>query len=123
MSSDKKSDDYYPQNAENGEKERFVTTSANFSSRSAPAIQLPESISKISNSPGISVLAYCLSSISMTVVNKYVVSGSQWNLMFLYLAIQVSDFISLANGPNANTNRGVRIVCALQQSWPASSWD
>lgn len=25
----------------------------------------------------------------MTVVNKYIVSGSEWNLMFLYLAIQV----------------------------------
>jgi GDP-mannose transporter len=44
---------------------------------------------KIDNSPGASILAYCLSSISMTVVNKYVVSGSSWNLNFLYLAIQV----------------------------------
>jgi GDP-mannose transporter len=45
--------------------------------------------SKIDNSPGASVLGYCLSSISMTVVNKYVVSGSSWNMNFLYLAIQV----------------------------------
>ena len=45
--------------------------------------------SKIDNSPGASVLGYCLSSISMTVVNKYVVSGCSWNMNFLYLAIQV----------------------------------
>lgn len=45
--------------------------------------------SKIDNSRPASILAYCLSSISMTVVNKYVVSGSSWNLNFFYLAIQV----------------------------------
>lgn len=44
---------------------------------------------KLDHSPGASILAYCLSSISMTVVNKYVVSGSSWNLNFFYLAIQV----------------------------------
>jgi GDP-mannose transporter len=46
-------------------------------------------LSQIENNPGAAVLAYCFSSISMTVVNKYVVSGSSWNLNFLYLAIQV----------------------------------
>lgn len=46
-------------------------------------------LSRIENTPGAAVLAYCFSSISMTVVNKYVVSGSSWNLNFLYLAIQV----------------------------------
>ncbi|OAL75265.1 GDP-mannose transporter [Trichophyton violaceum] len=45
-------------------------------------------LSRLENSPGAAVLAYCFSSISMTVVNKYVVSGSSWNLNFLYLAIQ-----------------------------------
>ncbi|KAJ5538679.1 GDP-mannose transporter [Penicillium frequentans] len=44
--------------------------------------------SQLENNPGAAVLAYCFSSISMTVVNKYVVSGSSWNLNFLYLAIQ-----------------------------------
>lgn len=46
------------------------------------------SLAKVTNSGPISVLAYCLSSISMTVVNKYVVSGTSWNLTFLYLAAQ-----------------------------------
>ncbi|OHW97325.1 GDP-mannose transporter [Colletotrichum incanum] len=45
---------------------------------------------RLENSPGAAVLAYCFSSISMTVVNKYVVSGSSWNLNFLYLAIQAA---------------------------------
>lgn len=46
-------------------------------------------LDKLNHSPGASILAYCLSSISMTVVNKYVVSGSEWNLNFFYLAVQV----------------------------------
>lgn len=49
-------------------------------------------LSTIANNPTASILGYCLASISMTVVNKYVVSGSDWNLMFLYLAIQVGSF-------------------------------
>ncbi|GIC86430.1 GDP-mannose transporter into the lumen of the Golgi [Aspergillus udagawae] len=44
--------------------------------------------STIGNSASAAVLAYCLSSISMTLVNKYVVSGASWNLSFLYLAMQ-----------------------------------
>lgn len=43
---------------------------------------------QIENSTAVSIVAYCLSSISMTVVNKYVVSGSSWNLTFFYLAVQ-----------------------------------
>jgi GDP-mannose transporter len=46
-------------------------------------------LSNITNSPPISILAYCLASISMTVTNKYCVSGKNWNLNFFYLAIQV----------------------------------
>ncbi|KAH8821599.1 GDP-mannose transporter [Xylogone sp. PMI_703] len=47
-------------------------------------------MSQITNNPTISILAYCLSSISMTVTNKYCVSGSNWNLNFFYLAVQSS---------------------------------
>ncbi|KAF4126989.1 GDP-mannose transporter [Geosmithia morbida] len=45
-------------------------------------------VSGITNSAPISVVAYCLASISMTVVNKFVVSGDSWNLTFFYLAAQ-----------------------------------
>lgn len=49
----------------------------------------PAPLSNITNSPPLSILAYCLASISMTVTNKYCVSGANWNLNFFYLAIQV----------------------------------
>ncbi|KAG6025960.1 GDP-mannose transporter into the lumen of the Golgi [Claviceps citrina] len=57
-------------------------------SRSRGAKGSGHSLSKLDNNPPLSILAYCLSSISMTVVNKYVVSGTFWNLNFFYLAIQ-----------------------------------
>ncbi|KAG4034217.1 hypothetical protein MFRU_003g01900 [Monilinia fructicola] len=75
----------------------------NFSGRSSPSQRDPFlskpgaaakrggssfDLSNVTNSPGISILAYCLASISMTVTNKYCVSGSNWNLNFFYLAIQ-----------------------------------
>lgn len=53
------------------------------------------SIDKITNSPPLSIGAYCFSSISMTVVNKYVVSGNFWNLNFFYLTVQVCATLSL----------------------------
>lgn len=91
--SDKKNEDFVvqmPGGRDNfaGEKDPFIARNNPSPLRtSAPA--LPPAIGKVDNSPGISILAYCIASISMTVVNKYVVSGSDWNMNFLYLAIQV----------------------------------
>ncbi|KAF7518925.1 hypothetical protein G7054_g13269 [Neopestalotiopsis clavispora] len=48
----------------------------------------PSSLSQLGNNPTASILAYCLSSISMTLINKYVVSGTSWNLHFFFLAVQ-----------------------------------
>ena len=45
--------------------------------------------SSISNNPALPVLAYCGSSILMTVMNKYVLSGLDFNLNFLLLMVQV----------------------------------
>lgn len=56
--------------------------------------KMADIFSRLNASPGASILAYCISSISMTLVNKYVVSGQSWNLNFLYLAIQVSPLPS-----------------------------
>lgn len=94
--SDKKSDGFYAQGAareaddSQAEKERFIPgpSTQSFSGQASNNFGLGNSFSKLDNSPGISVMAYCLASISMTVVNKYVVSGAEWNLTFLYLAIQ-----------------------------------
>lgn len=75
-----------------GEKAPFLSHSRNVSSMSHHARREPgvaAYFDKIDHNPGASILAYCLASISMTVVNKYVVSGSSWNLNFFYLAIQV----------------------------------
>ncbi|EAS30900.3 GDP-mannose transporter [Coccidioides immitis RS] len=42
----------------------------------------------ISNSPVLPILSYCASSILMTVTNKYVLSGVQFNLNFFLLCVQ-----------------------------------
>lgn len=87
--SDKKNDDYGLRDAETGEGGKVETAYSRSPSPRSSAHSGGFSLAKIDNSPGASVLGYCLSSISMTVVNKYVVSGSSWNMNFLYLAIQV----------------------------------
>lgn len=91
--SDKKNEDFVvrmPDSA-NGfsvEKDPFLRkTSPQRLSRRENMLQ--QFYAKIDNSPLVSIMAYCLSSISMTVVNKYVVSGTFWNLNFFYLAVQV----------------------------------
>jgi GDP-mannose transporter len=47
-------------------------------------------------SPGaraaLPIISYCTASILMTVTNKYVVSGYDFNMNFLLLAIQVSFY-------------------------------
>ena len=44
----------------------------------------------VTNNPAISILCYCGSSILMTVTNKYVLSGTGFNLNFFLLCVQVS---------------------------------
>ncbi|KKY38634.1 putative gdp-mannose transporter [Diaporthe ampelina] len=90
MSSDKKSDDFVLRMPERGdsfreEKDSFLERRQ--SHRVSPP-GLQDKLAKVQNNPGVSILAYCLSSISMTVVNKYCVSGKNWNLNLFYLAIQ-----------------------------------
>ncbi|KAF2638116.1 GDP-mannose transporter [Massarina eburnea CBS 473.64] len=70
-----------------GERDTFLLQSAP-SPRARADSGMGSTLSQLENKPGAAILAYCFSSISMTVVNKYVVSGSSWNLNFLYLAIQ-----------------------------------
>ncbi|KAL2145971.1 hypothetical protein VTI28DRAFT_5628 [Corynascus sepedonium] len=69
-----------------GEKDPFLSRSSSRPRARDPGFSA--FLEKLNHSPGASILAYCLSSISMTVVNKYVVSGSEWNLNFFYLAVQ-----------------------------------
>ncbi|KAK4068776.1 uncharacterized protein Triagg1_7136 [Trichoderma aggressivum f. europaeum] len=92
--SDKKNDDYGVRDMENGDVGKVETAYSRSPSPRAKSGGFD--FSKIDNSPGASVLGYCLSSISMTVVNKFVVSGSSWNMNFLYLAIQVGLITNLS---------------------------
>ena len=94
--SDKKNEDFVVRMPDmdddaSGEKDAFMARNSTQSlpQRSRSSTNFSKSFSNLDNRPGISILAYCLASISMTVVNKYVVSGSDWNLNFFYLAIQV----------------------------------
>jgi GDP-mannose transporter len=88
----KKNDDHVIRMPESGfdggEKDGFIAKPSQRRSYTHGANGLAQSVSKLDNNPSLSVLAYCLSSISMTVVNKYVVSGTFWNLNFFYLGIQ-----------------------------------
>jgi len=99
---DKKNEDY-------GIKMPESVEMRNFNGRSSPAQRDPflskasssrastpsAPLSNITNSPPLSILAYCLASISMTITNKYCVSGANWNLNFFYLAIQVSAILPM----------------------------
>lgn len=55
--------------------------------RPAVAPVLPSS----SASPTMAILSYCGASILMTLTNKYVLSGLDFNMNFLLLCVQVSS--------------------------------
>ncbi|KAK7532681.1 golgi GDP-mannose transporter [Phyllosticta citricarpa] len=54
----------------------------------SPSSTMPPSSSSPSGNPILPVLAYCGSSILMTVTNKYVLSGTGFNLNFFLLCVQ-----------------------------------
>lgn len=81
MAEDKKSDDYTVDmnKVDQGNKEFEAAP---------PPTPSPRASSTVSNNPAFPVLAYCGSSIMMTVMNKYVLSGLDFNLNFLLLCVQ-----------------------------------
>ncbi|EAT83417.1 GDP-mannose transporter [Parastagonospora nodorum] len=78
MSDDKKSDDYR------------VDMPSSRTSRAPSPIMRPalKSAPSLTENPMAAVLAYCASSILMTVTNKYVLSGVDFNLNFFLLCVQ-----------------------------------
>ena len=88
MADEKKRDD-----VELGEKQpngHFEAASRPPSSTmQGPPIPIPS----VANNPLVSILTYCGSSILMTVANKYVVSGRNFNLNFFLLFVQVRTTI------------------------------
>lgn len=59
-----------------------------FDAAPKPQTMAPSAPTALSNNPPMSILAYCGSSILMTVTNKYVLNSS-FNLNFFLLAVQV----------------------------------
>ncbi len=83
MSDEKKRDQY---DIELGEKNGKVFDA------STPQPQprfTPAPSSALSNNPIIPILSYCASSMLTTVTNKYVLSGTDYNLNFFLLCVQV----------------------------------
>jgi len=78
---DKKRDDYFINMAPAGGR-----SSPRLAKQAGSSLYVP---SLITNNPAISILAYCAASISMTVINKFCVSGRDFNLNFFFLAVQV----------------------------------
>ncbi|CDM28112.1 hypothetical protein DTO013E5_3962 [Penicillium roqueforti] len=80
MAEGKKSDDYTVDMNKIDQGKEFEAA--------PPPTPSPRANPAITNNPAFPVLAYCGSSIMMTVMNKYVLSGLDFNLNFLLLCIQ-----------------------------------
>ena len=95
MSDDKKRDDYAIHIGDREPGERFGA----LPSRSVPAPSSGGSAGIFSpaNQGVLSILSYCASSILMTTTNKYVLSGLDYNLNFLLLAVQVREYLQMIN--------------------------
>lgn len=86
MAEDKKTDDYTV------EMNKLDQGSKNFEPASITPSRTGPSSGSLTNNPILPVLAYCGSSILMTVMNKYVLSGLDFNLNFFLLCVQVRCF-------------------------------
>ncbi|ATY66190.1 GDP-mannose transporter [Cordyceps militaris] len=56
--------------------------------KSSPASAPAAAAAGLISNSNASILAYCVASISMTAVNKYIFSGGSWNLTFFCLTVQ-----------------------------------
>ncbi len=50
-------------------------------------------LAAIANNPIVPIVSYCASSILMTVTNKFVLSGLDFNLNFFLLCVQVWQYL------------------------------
>jgi GDP-mannose transporter len=84
MADDKKSDDYRVD----------IPSSARSSRAPSPVMRASsqKNAGSITENPVAAILGYCGSSILMTVTNKYVLSGVDFNLNFFLLAVQVWQY-------------------------------
>ena len=87
MAESKKNDNYAI------DMDKLDPDSDRFKAQAPAAVQPRSSPSAISNSAVLPVLSYCASSILMTVTNKYVLSGVDFNLNFFLLCVQVCTIL------------------------------
>lgn len=89
MSDEKRRQQDYLLNIDEKDERNFAPSSASRSP--TPAVASPN----MANNPVFPILAYCGSSILMTVTNKYVLSGTGFNLNFFLLCVQVGFAVFL----------------------------
>ena len=82
MADEKKRDDY---TLEMGER------NGNTFEPPKPIVRPAAPTTAVANNPILPILSYCGSSILMTVMNKFVLSGMDFNLNFFLLCVQVGD--------------------------------
>jgi hypothetical protein len=109
MSDDKKSDGYDMELGEKSGKD-FDAPPPPLQTRYTPAPSTP-----LSNNPILPILSYCASSILMTVTNKYVLSGTDYNLNFFLLCVQVGTKSSSAMTIIMVMLIGGSLVCCLRR--------
>lgn len=68
----------------------------NYNNASAVESKTPNA--SLANSPMVAILSYCGSSILMTVTNKYVLGGRDFNLNFFLLCVQVCCIYTMSTG-------------------------
>jgi hypothetical protein len=61
-----------------------------------PSISAP--VAPVVAGPSMAIMSYCGASILMTLTNKYVLSGYDFNLNFMLLAIQVKMPVNACTG-------------------------
>lgn len=82
MSDQKKNDNYIPMDKMDSE------SSSSYKPQPPPQPR-HSAVASAANNATLAIISYCASSILMTVTNKYVLSGVDFNLNFFLLCIQV----------------------------------
>lgn len=77
--------------AEKEKQEESYRVDMGESKRAYSPMRGPAPIAPVVAGPSVAIMSYCVASILMTLTNKYVLSGYDFNLNFMLLAIQVSS--------------------------------
>jgi hypothetical protein len=86
---DSKPEDFVVKMPESTSRGRITPPKSRRVSISVNKVAIP--VLQITHNPKVAILAYCVASISMTITNKYCVSGEDWNMNLFLLGFQVSS--------------------------------